>query len=325
MNIDPYADGLLKRLRGGPASIEASAEAMHTSPATIEAAAASLQQRGYRVVSTHARTLRLESVPDLLLADEIEPALSGRRFGRPLHSYGRLGSTNVVARRLAEAGAPEGTVVTAEEQTEGRGRQGRSWHSPAGVGVWMSAVMRPRISPSAAAGLPLVAALAVSAALRDVTEADIGIKWPNDVHVGGKKLAGILGESVVEGDRVRYTVLGMGINVNQVDTDMPGWLQDSACSLAMITHRRWARVDVLAAVLSALETRYDAYCREGFDPLRAEFTAYSSLLGRQVRLVRRSDEISGTVLDLTPEGSLVLATESATVHIHVGDATLRYI
>jgi BirA family biotin operon repressor/biotin-[acetyl-CoA-carboxylase] ligase len=260
---------------------------------------------------------------DQLLALEIEHAVAGLRLGTPLHTYGSLGSTNEVASRLAEAGAAEGTLVTAEEQTRGRGRQGKAWHSPPGVGVWMSLVLRPGCNAQQAAGIPLAGALAVASALKAATGVEVGLKWPNDVYMGGRKVAGVLGESVVEGSSVRYAVLGMGINVNLREDQVPSDLRSMAGSLTMATGMAWNRVDILASVLSALEIRYYDYIEHGFGALSTEFRTLSNLVGQPVELELPDRIVSGTVLDLAPDGSLLLTTESGPAQVRVGEASLR--
>lgn len=260
---------------------------------------------------------------DVPLADQLESVLRGRRFGLPLHCYGQLGSTNESATRLAQAGAPEGTLVTAEEQTRGRGRQGRSWHSPPGMGIWMSLVLRPQVEADLCTGIPLLGALAIASGIERVTGTRPELKWPNDVYMKGRKVAGVLGESAVEGTRVRFAVLGMGINVNLPASGLPPELRDTAGSLAIATGRTWDRVAVLAAILAGLEERYDAYVASGFAAIREEFLSASHLVGRLVEVIFPQGSVSGTVLDVAGNGELVLATGGGTAKVRVGEASLK--
>jgi BirA family biotin operon repressor/biotin-[acetyl-CoA-carboxylase] ligase len=283
-----------------------------------------LQARGY-LLEQREGEYRLVGSHDLLLAERIEPALRGRRFGLPLFSYGRLASTNETAARLAQAEAPEGTLVTAEEQVRGRGRQGRSWHSPPGVGIWMSLVLRPQFDPHRTTCIPLLGALAVADGIAGVTGARPELKWPNDVYLDGRKVAGVLGESAVEGARVRFAVLGMGLNVNLHASGLPEELRATAGSLSMATGRTWDRVEVLAAILAGLEARYEAYVRSGFEAIREEFLASSRLVGRPVDVIFSHGTVSGTVLDVAFDGELVLATAAGTSRVRVGEASLRVI
>ena len=260
---------------------------------------------------------------DVPLADQLEAVLRGRRFGQPLHCYGRLGSTNEAAARLAHADSPEGTLVMAEEQVSGRGRQGRSWHSPPGVGIWMSLILRPHIDPEKCTAIPLLGALAIASGIEQVTGARPHLKWPNDVYMEGRKVAGVLGESVVEGTRVRFAVLGMGINVNLPASALPPELAATAGSLAMATGQTWDRVAVVAAILAGLEARYDAYVARGFSAIRTEFLSSTHLVGRPVEVIYPHGSVSGTVLDMAANGELVLATGGGTSQVRVGEASLK--
>lgn len=322
MNDERLADRLLARLATGPLRDAPGAEPGELSGERLKRAAGSLAARGYLLEHQNGE-YRLSGTQDLLLAERIEPVLAGRRFGLPLFSYGRLASTNETATRLAQADAPEGALVTAEEQTRGRGRQGRSWHSPPGVGLWMSLILRPQFEPGKSTCIPLLGALAIAEGIQRVTGKKPELKWPNDVYLDGRKMAGVLGESAVEGNRVRFAVLGMGINVNLPASGWPPELSGIAGSLYMATGRTWSRVDVLAAILAGLESRYDAYLRSGFDAIREEFLASSRLVGRPVQVIFPHGSVSGTVLDVVQEGELVLATGGGTSRVRVGEASLK--
>lgn len=317
------ADRLLARLRTEELDCPDLARELGVAESDLEKAAIVLRGRGYGVRTENGGPWRLDKVPDLLLADELQVEIRGLRLGTPLYTYGRLGSTNEVAARLANDGAPEGTLVTAEEQIRGKGRQGHRWHSPPGVGIWMSVVLRPQISAIQAGGLPLLAALAVTTAIREITGVSARIKWPNDVIMDGRKVSGILGESAVEGTRVRYAILGVGINVNLNHDDVPKNLQNIAGSLQMATGRKWPRVAVAGKVLGSLERLYDEYCQTGFSCMMDMFRECTDLIGRTVRLQRHGESIVGTVIDLSPEGALILATAAGTRHVQVGEASLK--
>lgn len=317
------ADRLLARLRSEELNCSELAREFRVSVSELEKAASELRTRGYGLRTEYGGLWRLEKIPDLLLADELQVVTRGLRLGSPLHTYGRLGSTNDVAAKLANDGAPEGTLVTAEEQIRGKGRQGHHWHSPPGVGIWMSVVLRPNITTVQAGGLPLLAALAVTNAIIEITGARAQIKWPNDVTMDGLKVSGILGESAVEGTNLRYAILGIGINVNLSAEEIPPDLAETAGSLQMATGRTWRRVAVAGKVLGALERLYDEYCQTGFSGLMDMFREFSDLIGRTVRLERQGQSIVGTVIDLSPEGALILATDAGTRQVQVGEASLK--
>ena len=197
----------------------------------------------------------LKSVPDLLLPDMLAPLLAGTLFGKHIHHYYKTGSTNTVAMEAAAAGAPEGSVFLAEQQTAGRGRGANQWHSARSVGIYCSVVLRPALPPSDVLVLSLAAGLAVHAAVEEIgTPVAPDLRWPNDVLIGGKKFCGILTEMNAEVTRVRHVVVGIGVNVNQ--TSFPAELQSSATSLRQVTGSEWSRVELCAALLKSLDREY---------------------------------------------------------------------
>lgn len=225
-----------------------------------------------------------------------------RRWGVPgLHVFETVGSTNDVARELAFTGAPEGTTVLANQQTRGRGRRGRVWHSEAGQSLILSMIVRPN-GPGAEAVLSLRLGLAAARAIDAVTPVVVGIKWPNDLMVHGRKVGGILCEGVVEGDRVAFVVVGAGVNILQ-DDDWPSPLAGSATSLAS-----WADQppDIPGLAGRVIGEWLEALAR-GADRLAAgeleEYDRRDVLKGRAVRV---DDEITGTAQGIDPGGALRL-------------------
>jgi BirA family biotin operon repressor/biotin-[acetyl-CoA-carboxylase] ligase len=194
-------------------------------------------------------------MPDLLLPDMLTPQLHGTLFGEHIHHYYKIGSTNTVALEAASAGAPEGSVFLAEQQTAGRGRRANQWHSERSVGIYCSSLLRPALPPSEALVLTLAAGLAVCAAIQEIDSRVVpDLKWPNDVLIDGKKVCGILTEMHAEVTRVRYIVVGIGINVNQ--SSFPPELQAIATSLRLATGTEWSRVEVCVALLRSLDREY---------------------------------------------------------------------
>ena len=174
-------------------------------------------------------------------------------FASHLHHFYKIGSTNTAAMTAAADGAPEGSVFLAEEQTAGRGRGANSWQSPRSTGIYCSVILRPELAPSDVLTLSLAAGLAVQSAIRDVdSRVQVDLKWPNDVLIQGKKVCGILAEMNAEATRVRYIVVGIGINVNQ--SSFPREL--SATSLRLATGSEWSRVELVGALLKSLDREY---------------------------------------------------------------------
>jgi BirA family biotin operon repressor/biotin-[acetyl-CoA-carboxylase] ligase len=280
-----------------------------------------LRAQGYRIDAIPARGYRLVEIPDRLGELELRPLLNTHDLGQALHWFAEVGSTNDVAKRLADEGAAHGEVVVAESQTAGRGRRGRVWASPAGRNVYLSVVLRPDLPPSRAAELTLLASVALCQAVRQAG-VPAGIKWPNDLLAGGRKLAGILTELATDPDRVQWLVLGIGVNVNIREDELPGELRAIATSLAIERGESVPRTLFAAAVLSALEEWLDRHAEEGFPPVREAWKAMSDTLGREVR-VRSSDRnLEGVAEDVDDGGALLIRTAAGLERVLAGDVEM---
>jgi BirA family biotin operon repressor/biotin-[acetyl-CoA-carboxylase] ligase len=216
-----------------------------------------LRALGVQIAGHSATGYQLEQAPDLLLPEFMRPALKGTIFADLVQHYFRIGSTNLAAMEAAAAGAPEGTVLLAEEQTAGRGRGGHSWHSVRSTGIYCSAILRPQLPPADALMLSLLVGLAVRAAVAEVTGLTPDLRWPNDLLLNGRKFCGILIEMNAEVTRVRYAVAGIGMNVNHAE--FPADLRAIATSLCVETGRTWSRVELTAALLKSLDREYVAF------------------------------------------------------------------
>jgi BirA family biotin operon repressor/biotin-[acetyl-CoA-carboxylase] ligase len=263
------------------------------------------QLRGLGVdVAGHPATgYQLKSVPDLLLPEILRPLLRGTIFDSHLHHFYKIGSTNTMAMAAAAEGAPEGSVFLAEEQTAGRGRGAHSWQSPRSAGIYCSVVLRPALPPSEVLVLALAAGLAVRAAIQQMNASvDLDLKWPNDVLIAGEKVCGILTEMNAEATRVRYVVVGIGINVNHLD--FPAELQGEAISLRMATGGEWSRVELTAALLKSLYREYRALVEQtdARESILRRFAEHSSWVrGKQVRVTEGSAS-EATIIEGTSEG-----------------------
>jgi BirA family biotin operon repressor/biotin-[acetyl-CoA-carboxylase] ligase len=280
-----------------------------------------LRAHGYRIDALPARGYRLAAVPDRLTALELRPLLNTHDLGQVIHAYGELSSTSDRAKELADEGASHGEVVIAEAQTAGRGRRGRAWSSPPGRNLYFSVVLRPELPPMRAAELTLVASLAVCDALRQAGVA-AGIKWPNDLLVAGRKIAGILTELAAEPDRVQWVVLGVGVNVNAGPDDFPAELRDDATSILIERGQPAPRALFAAACLTALEAWLDTHGENGFAPIREAWRQRSVTLGRSVVVRADGREIRGTATDIDDRGALLVATAAGEERIIAGDVQL---
>jgi len=270
------------------------------------------QLRGLGVdVAGHPATgYRLRSVPDLLLPEILAPLLRGTIFNAALHHYYKTGSTNTEAMAAAAEGAAEGSVFLAEEQTAGRGRGAHSWQSAHSTGIYCSVVLRPVLPPSEVLVLALAAGLAVRAAIEQVdARVSADLKWPNDVLIAGKKVSGILTEMNAEATRVRYVVVGIGINVNQ--GSFPQELEDEAISLRTATGSEWSRVELTAALLKSLDREYRQLVEQSGarQSILRRFTEQSSWVrGKPVRVEENGSRIEGTTEGMDERGFLQVRT-----------------
>lgn len=252
------------------------------------------------------------------------------RFFSPLEVLDRVPTTMARAAELGEAGAPEGATVVAEEQTSGRGRLGRSWVAPPGTGLLVSVLVRPALAP---ADLWLVASLAGVALVDAVGELAsraprrprLGLKWPNDLLLDGKKAAGLLAEAGIHGGRLAWVALGMGANVNQSLEDFPPEVAELATSVALATGARVDRAELLGAWGARFEAGYRQLAAGATQPLLAAYRDRLETLGRQVRADRvAGGPLVGTAVDLSAGGNLVVLTGTG-ARVEVATADVRHL
>jgi BirA family biotin operon repressor/biotin-[acetyl-CoA-carboxylase] ligase len=249
----------------------------------------------------------------------VENNLTTRFVGRHSLYFTSTTSTMDVARSEAEAGAPDGTVVLAEEQTKGRGRFDRAWISPAGLNLYQTLIMRPPLDRLRA--LSVVSPLAVALAVEEVTDLEPRIKWPNDVLVNGRKLSGILIESETVGESLGHALIGVGINVN-FDIDQSPEIAAIATSLRRELGREIPREDLLAAFLNRFEQLYENAVSS--DAVLKQWRSRLDTLGRQVQVTFRDQVYEGLAEDTDDDGNLVLRRADGTRRIiEAGEVTLR--
>lgn len=327
--------GRIVRLLMSHATVVASgtkiAEELGTTRSEVWRLIQQLRGLGVDVVGHPATGYQLRAVPDLLLPEMIAPLVKGTVFAsasaaqndKNIHHYYKIGSTNTEAMRAASEGAPEGSVFLAEEQLAGRGRGDHSWLSARSAGIYCSVILRPQVPPSDALLLSLAAGLAVRAAVTEVAQLPVDLKWPNDLLLNGKKFCGILTEMNAEATRVRYLVIGVGINVNQ--SKFPPELRDSATSLKTESGTEWSRVELCAALLKSLDREYRALVNDGAagrGSVLKRFEGHSSSArGRTVRV--EDDGLEGVTDGLDARGFLQVRTQEGLRTVLSG--TVRFV
>jgi BirA family biotin operon repressor/biotin-[acetyl-CoA-carboxylase] ligase len=315
---------LLRRSAGAEVSGQEMSRRLGVSRTAVWKAIEALRGMGFRIEASAGRGYRLEAGPDRIVGLDIEVGLGSHIVGTSVVSFDSVSSTIDVASSLAAEGAPEGTVVAAESQTGARGRLGRKWSSPGGVGIWTSIILRPQLPPRAAPKLTLLTAVSVATVLADRYGVDARIKWPNDVIVNGRKICGALTELVAEQDAVRYVIVSFGLNVNQTRSAFPPEVADLATSMRIETGRRHDRPEVFRRVLRELDRQYMEFGeRHGDDRLLDRWRERSCTLGRHVRVQLRDGIVEGVARDVDGDGSLIVETPGgATQSVAYGDVTI---
>ncbi len=300
---------------GGEAGVsgEALARELGISRMAVSKHVAALREMGFQVASSPRTGYRLLGAPDACLPETVAPLVTDPLFvawaGGP-----EVTSTNDEAKRLARAGAPEGTVVLAAVQTGGRGRFGRTWESPSG-GVYLSCVLRPGLAPVAMGPLPVALAIGAAEGLASLG-VPVGLKWPNDLVVDGRKLGGVLVEMAAEADRVEWVVVGCGVNVAPVAACGVAWVREHVPDAAVAA--------VAAAIADGMAGAYARY-RAGALDVVAEFARLDTLAGQQiaVRDVSGAVVAEGIARGIVPDGRLVVQTAQGVVEVMAGEVTLR--
>ena len=298
-----------------PLSGEELARRLGCSRAAVWKHIAALRQGGYEIRGRPSVGYTLGTVPDRLGPAELAPHLAGS--WRHVEWRAVVDSTQNLARDLARDGAPEGTIVIAESQTAGRGRLGRQWHSPAGCNLYCSLVLRPPLPPIAVPTFALVVGLAVADAVQALLGARAALKWPNDVLLDGRKVAGILTELDAEIERVRYVIVGIGVNVNT--EAFPADLATRATSLRLAAGHPVDRARFTGGLLAALEARYRRFLADGFAAMRPEWEASAALTGKEVRVTAPEGEVSGRVVGVDDDGALRLAGPRGELRVVAGE------
>lgn len=282
-----------------------------------------LRLEGYGIESTVSQGHRLVQLPDLLRPEEILTNLKTQVLGNKLFYFPELDSTNNEAKKAANDGCPEGTLVITETQMSGRGRLSRGWFSPRNKGIWFSVVLRPPFPPQEAPKCTLMAAVALNQSIRKFTGLSCGIKWPNDILINGRKLVGILTEMSAEMDAINHVVIGMGINVNVTREELPAELSEIATSLQIELGQPVSRIALFMSILEHLEQLYMTVKQKGFAPILATWKEEAITLGKEVSVMGPDRTFQGIAEDIDAEGALLVRTAEGLERVLAGDVSIR--
>ena len=268
-----------------------------------------LKDLGYDIVAVPHLGYRLEAIPDRLFDFEVSFELGTKFIGKKVYYFESVPTTMNVAMQLGSEGAPEGALVLAETQTKGKGRLGRTWISPKYKGIYLSLILRPKISPERAPILTLLSAVSICKAIKEVTSLDTQIKWPNDILIHNKKLGGILTELSAEMDEINFVVIGIGLNVNNEKKN----LLSIATSLKEQKNENVSRINLLQEILRKIEENYLIFQEKGAHPIIEKWRDYNTTLGKRVKVYCQNEHIEGEAIDIDIDGGLLVRRDSGLI------------
>lgn len=283
-----------------------------------------LKEEGCDIESVPEKGYKLLSTTDVLTYEKISSYLNTKYIGREIIYLDSVNSTNVKAKELAANNSVEGTVVIAEEQTQGRGRLGRSWSSPKKQGIWMSVILRPKMKSQDAVKITQVAAAAVWKAINHIG-ISAKIKWPNDIVINSKKVCGILTEMSGELNRLNYVIVGIGVNVNTDMDSFPEEIRHMATSLMLESNNMVNRKELAALILNYFEELYDEANNYGsFTNSMKICRENSVLLGKTIKLTIKGEEQEVRALDINEEGELIIQDKEGIISkVISGEVSVR--
>jgi len=282
-----------------------------------------LKEDGYEIDSISRKGYKLISSPDILTYEEIEPYLNTTYIGRNILYFDTIDSTNKKAKDIADS-SKDGTVLISEEQTAGRGRLGRNWSSPKGKSLLISILLKPEIEPSRVSSITLVGAVALVKTLENFGLKGL-IKWPNDIIINYKKVAGILTEMSAEINQVNYIVMGIGVNLYVKSEEFPEDIRNKAGSILSETGMKIDRKEFTGIFLNNFEKYYQEYfLGNNFKEIVKISKDKSILLGKEVRIISRDTTYEAKVLNITEEGHLLIEKGDGTKEeIYSGEVSVR--
>lgn len=289
------------------------AETLNISRTAIWKHMQTLKEEGYQIISNKKLGYQLVDEGDLLTPIAIEQWLTTARLGRHILHFEELDTTQRIAHEQAQQQAQEGTLVVCDHQTNGRGQLGRTWHEVKNEGIAMSLLVRPDVPMHQAGQLTLVAGIALAQSLQTFN-VPVTIKWPNDILINGRKVAGILTEMQTEADRISSVIIGIGINVHH--EQFPEGIKDRATSLVRESGRTFRRAEVVATFLNRFERLYTQWLELGFGSFVSEWETLADRLHERVTLRTRQMTASGTLLGIDETGTIRIETETGETRFH---------
>ena len=272
-----------------------------------------LKKDGYEIEAKAKKGYRIVSFPNKISENTLVWGLNTEWLGNRIVHKESVTSTQRIAHELALDGAKHGTIVIADEQTEGKGRVDRKWHSKKGQGIWLSMILRPNILPYLAPQLTLLTATVLANVIDRQTNVTPQIKWPNDILIDGRKMAGILTEMQAEQDQVLYVIIGIGMNINQTKDDLPEVLSERATSLQIETGKKWDMIPIIQEILQTVEEKYTKFLELGFDPVKNDWENYGFRLNERLKITSGNKTWEGVFLGIAEDGALLAKNEEGKI------------
>lgn len=320
-------DGLLELLmnKNDFVSGQEIADTLGISRNAVWKAVESIRREGCEVEAVTGRGYRIVNTDGAFGENSIKSALTGKWLGSETVFFSEIDSTNDEVRRRAEKGAAEGLLIVADSQMSGKGRRGRKWQNPKGTNIAMSFLLKPGFSPDTAPMLTLIMAMAAADGISKVTGLDVGIKWPNDIVINGKKAVGILTEMIAEPDYIHYVIIGTGINVNT--RSFPEEISSTATSLYLETGRTWPRALITGLTAGAFENYYDVFKKTGtLAGLVDDYNRMCVNAGKRVTVLDPKGKYEAEAAGINEKGELIVHKDDGeTVNVYAGEVSVRGI
>ncbi|WP_010095870.1 biotin--[acetyl-CoA-carboxylase] ligase [Ornithinibacillus scapharcae] len=273
-----------------------------------------LEKDGYVIEARPNKGYRIIESPSKVSENTLQWGLSTEWLGKSIIHKESTSSTQIIAHKLAMENAEHGTVVIANEQTAGKGRLNREWHSAKYKGIWLSLVLRPNILPNLAPQLTLLCATVLATVLKEELNLDPKIKWPNDIMLEDKKVAGILTEMQAEQDKINYIVIGIGMNVNHDMKDLPNDIQYRATSLKLQSGKEWDITKLIQSILERFESTYMEYMQNGFSTIKEIWESYGYRIGEKMHIKMFKEVKKAILVGIAEDGALLAQYEDGLVN-----------
>jgi BirA family biotin operon repressor/biotin-[acetyl-CoA-carboxylase] ligase len=323
VNLDEKILQLLRALPSGFLSGEEISHRFKVTRTAVWKRVKHLRALGYEIDASTRSGYRLIQSPDLLTPSEVKPILRTKWMGKIIHYFHTIDSTNTKAYHLALHGAEEGEIVISESQDKGRGRLERHWLSPPFLNLYLSVILRPPIPPHRASLITLLAAVATAEAIEKFSGLRPLIKWPNDILLKDRKVAGLLNEIHSETDRIHFVILGIGVNLNMETKMFPREMRAVSTSLKKEMGRTISRKLFVQSLLKELETWYSIFLKEGDEMVLKAWRNWAQIKGRRIKVTSFKETLMGVAVDVDSNGALILKTEDGQRRIVAGDVEYR--